>query len=424
MAMRRANRKACRLSLAVIAAALPALAVAPSHAAALPEIRTSLANPVPACVTPDRLMAFLKGRNSALPSRYKDIARHYKTFGEAWRVRWDYAFYQMAVETNFLSFRQPNGRMGDVDPAQNNFAGIGTTGGGVPGDAFPDVKTGVHAQIQHLVVYSGERLAAPIAPRTQLKQDDILKASLELNRPVRFNDLARRWAVDRNYDKSIEWVAGMYRSRYCTGRQAEAAPAPQPVAQPARMATAEPVSPAPKRASSSGHPAVRTIWTRDGGHAPSAKAQVPTTPTPGVEAVAVAAPASSVANGPSKLVLTAATAGEENSNTEADPAQAATSTAPASAFDPAKTPPAGLGAGALSCSISTASYGGTRSVLIKAPDGDNVRYTALSVIAGFERSMTDNFIKARAPKGAAIGEFDTREAALDMARTLCPSAGP
>ncbi len=128
----------------------------------------------------------------------------------------------MAIETNFLTYRAPNGRMGDVDPEQNNFAGIGTTGGGVPGNSFPDVKTGVHAQIQHLVVYSGERLAAPIAQRTQLKQDEILDEILELDRPVRFGDLARRWAVDPDYDKSIEWVADLYRKRYCDGRQAEA----------------------------------------------------------------------------------------------------------------------------------------------------------------------------------------------------------
>lgn len=412
MATRQASRGVRGRGLAVSAAALTMLAALPALAGTLPEIRTSAANPVPACVTPDRLMSFVKSRNGALSPRYKDIAKHYKTFGEAWRVRWDYAFYQMAVETNFLSYRQPNGRMGDVDPAQNNFAGIGTTGGGVPGDSFPDVKTGVHAQIQHLVVYSGERLAAPIAPRTQLKQDVILKASLELNRPVRFNDLARRWAVDRNYDKSIEWVAGMYRSRFCTGRQAEAPAAPQPAAQqPRAISAAEPVPPAPKQITAASHPAVRTIWSREGGGTGTASnvkaaaapslADTPAAPPPTTE---------SIPREQSNLVLTAGSAAE------------AATAAPPAGFDPARTPPAGLGAGALSCSISAASYGGTRSVLIKSPDGDHVRYTALSVIAGFERSMTDNFIKARAPKGTAIGEFDTREAALDMAHTLCPSA--
>ena len=47
-------------------------------------------------------------------------------------------------ETGFLQFG------GDVSVEQFNFAGIGTTGGGVPGNSYPDVRTGVRAQIQHL----------------------------------------------------------------------------------------------------------------------------------------------------------------------------------------------------------------------------------------------------------------------------------
>ena len=82
-------------------------------------------------------------------------------------MRWDYAFFQMAVETNFLTYRKGNGRWGDVNPKQNNFAGLGTTGGGVPGDSYPDVDTGVLAQIQHLVVYSGERIDDPVGAAHQ-----------------------------------------------------------------------------------------------------------------------------------------------------------------------------------------------------------------------------------------------------------------
>ena len=108
-------------------------------------------------------MAFLRSRNPTIDARFEGIAEHYRKHGETWRVRWDYAFFQMAVETNFLSFKKGSGRGGDVTPRQNNFAGLGTTGGGVPGDSFPDVTTGVLAQIQHLVVYSGEAIADPAA---------------------------------------------------------------------------------------------------------------------------------------------------------------------------------------------------------------------------------------------------------------------
>ncbi len=156
---------------AVFAFCIP---IAPAAASA-PLIRTSAQNTVPRCVTPERLMAFLKTRNHNLDPRFANIAEWYKRHGEAWRVRWDYAFFQMAVETNFLSFKRGDGDWGDVRLRQNNFAGLGTTGGGVAGDSYPDVGTGVLAQIQHLVVYSGERIPAPVGARTKLKQDDIIE---------------------------------------------------------------------------------------------------------------------------------------------------------------------------------------------------------------------------------------------------------
>lgn len=185
------------------------------HAA--PPIRTSENNRVPSCVSPERLMAFLRDRNEGLEPRYGDIARWYKYYGEAWKVRWDYAFYQMVLETNYLKYRRGNGRRGDVHERQNNFAGIGATGGGVPGERFADIKTGVHAQIQHLVAYSGERVRDPVAKRTDENQDDIIAKSRRLGRPVTFGDLARRWAADRAYARSIDVVAKLFNDGYCKG---------------------------------------------------------------------------------------------------------------------------------------------------------------------------------------------------------------
>ena len=196
-----------------------------SVATAAPPIRFSASNPMPTCVTPERLMAFLKTHNRQLNPRFLDIAAWYQKHGEAWRVRWDYAFFQMAIETNFLTYRRPGGRPGDVAVRQNNFAGIGTTGGGVPGDSYPDVGTGVLAQIQHLVVYSGERVAQPVAPRTRLRQDDILAWTQPLSkkRPVTFQDLAGKWAADRRYGKSIDAIAARFRDSHCRGQQNVAA---------------------------------------------------------------------------------------------------------------------------------------------------------------------------------------------------------
>lgn len=245
----------------------------------LPEIRVSKANPVPACATPDRLMAFLKRRNATLSPRFSKIASFYKTHGERWGVRWDYAFFQMSIETNFLTYRAPNGRMGDVDPKQNNFAGIGTTGGGVPGDSFPDVSTGVLGQIQHLVAYSGEEVPNPVAQRTQLKQVHILEKSRELHRPVRFSDLAQRWAVDPKYGNSIEWVAQKFRAEFCPagggGKRQEVEVLPWQ-----RTSDAQPVSP-----QEAGSP-VRTVWRQD-----QAQASADAMPAPKRKTIATAASA-------------------------------------------------------------------------------------------------------------------------------------
>ncbi len=318
---------------AAVGAGVWTAATAMAAAAKTPEIRLGPNNRVPRCVTPARLMAFLKSRNPRPDPRYKDIAHWYKQWGEAWRVRWDYAFFQMAIETNFLTYRQPNGRMGDVDPRQHNFAGIGTTGGGVPGDSFPDVKTGVLAQIQHLVAYSGERLANPVAPRTQLKQDDIIEASLRLNRPVRFADLSRRWAVDPKYGATIAWVAEQFRAQQC---QNPDIPPPEEVAAPAKR---------------------------------------PQKPKPAVTALAPLAPR--VSNPPMS--------------------------------------------GA--CLIQTASYGGRTTLLIRHETPDRTELTALTVLDGFESSMAESYIRARAPGGRPIGTFHDQAAALVKARELCPPAG-
>jgi hypothetical protein len=375
-----------------LSAALVVASAATAEAA--PPIRTSAANRVPACVTPDRLMQFLRTRNASVDPRFKDIARQYQVHGEAWKVRWDYAFYQMAIETNFLTYRAPGGRMGDVNPKQNNFAGIGTTGGGVPGDSYPDVSTGVLAQIQHLVVYSGERVAQPVAPRTQLKQDVILNLSAPIaaSRAVTFQDLSGRWAVDKAYGRSIDWVADQFRTRFCSGREEEAA---QPGPPPGRQrradnadAAADPVKPA--------------------GAAPVAKLVEAAEPAPKGPPVAVArtravplAPVEPSADIAKRAVETARQVG--------GPVRSALG-----AVQP-KAAPRGE-----TCRVQAATYGGQRTLLIRAARPGEVELTALTVIEGFEASMAQSFIKARAAGGEVIGTFANRDEALARAEQICP----
>lgn len=450
-----------------------------AQAAKFPEIRLSQRNAVPACVTPDRLMAFLGQRNENLDPRFRSIAHYYKQHGEAWRVRWDYAFFQMAIETNFLTYRRPNGRMGDVDPRQNNFAGIGTTGGGVPGDSFPDVSTGVLGQIQHLVVYSGEMVDNPVASRTRLKQEHILALSRKLNRPVLWSDLARRWAVDPKYASSIEWVAGRYREQFC-GRNA-----PPPAADAERL---------PWQNSDAGgaEPAVRTaaiglpLRKTSSSETPTAAALTAPGPTaPVVEEgppVPLVQPAPKAAPSEGAPVVASANAGgggltsvfalfsppegflgalepEADSSGRSipqpviDQPTTAGATVPAMSPDgqtaasdpqtvaapsvggfviadagrgakPPFDPPSGLGVKPPGrCVIETASYGGETTVLVRTQSGVDTRYVALSVLDGFEDTMTRSFLSAQPGGGAPLGTYPSRDAALAEARTLCPQEG-
>ncbi len=63
-------------------------------------------------------------------------------------VRGEVVFAQSMLETGWLSYG------GDSEISQFNFAGLGTTGNGVKGNSFPDVRTGLRAQVQHLKAYA------------------------------------------------------------------------------------------------------------------------------------------------------------------------------------------------------------------------------------------------------------------------------
>ena len=65
-------------------------------------------------------------------------------------VRYDVAFALMMHETGFLNFG------GDVLPVQNNFSGLGATGGGAKGAEFEDMQTGIRGVVQHLKCYASD----------------------------------------------------------------------------------------------------------------------------------------------------------------------------------------------------------------------------------------------------------------------------
>lgn len=209
-----------------------------ADAAALPPIIATVDNAVPACVTPTRLMQFVTNRNALqqpprqIEPRFSKIASLYESTGKCVErppqrcigVRWDYAFFQMLIETNYLTFLRPNGIAASVTPGDNNFAGVGAAVAGRPGERFKDAGIGVLAHLQHVLMYSTMRIPEPVAKRTRQVQDDVQEIMRRLHRPVTFSDLAREWTgTDKNhYGLEMQRMAEKYAGRYC-GKDAPAA---------------------------------------------------------------------------------------------------------------------------------------------------------------------------------------------------------
>jgi N-acetylmuramoyl-L-alanine amidase/PKD repeat protein len=98
-------------------------------------------------VTVDQLVKIFVNRNSTKVEWARRIAPLYIKYGKLFNIRADIAWAMMCHETGFLEFT------GDVKPDQNNFVGMGATGGGVPGNSFATEELGVIAHYAHLAWY-------------------------------------------------------------------------------------------------------------------------------------------------------------------------------------------------------------------------------------------------------------------------------
>ena len=125
----------------------------------------------------------------------QQLVSYYYEEGAREGIRPDVAFAQALKETGFFRYG------GDVIPQQNNFCGLGTTGGGVKGAFFATAQLGVRAHIQHLLAYSSTREPSEpvIDPRYQLVRDSYGTRTLGT-----WEDLNGRWAVPGyTYGQSI-----------------------------------------------------------------------------------------------------------------------------------------------------------------------------------------------------------------------------
>ena len=383
----------------------------PAGAAPHPAIKTSDQNKVPACATPGRLIAFLQSRNSGLDERFVDIAGLYMRHGEALRIRWDYAFFQMLLETGNLSFQRGNGKPGDVKPKQNNFAGLGATGRGEPGESFADVSTGVKAHLQHLLMYSGEVVEDPVAERTRKVQEwGILNSwHKSLKAPVTFADLARKWAPGENsYARDIDAIATRFYGDYCN----------RPDPRPELLASAREGGLGAGDRGTAVTAGLADTKTPAPGASRVQADVAPLPPAHGSRSAAVSAPAKAAGLPPlTKNAGEGTSTPEQTDRPGAQSAVAASQTASIAPLAPSK--PAAPVKG-VKCRVWTASYGGQKAIIIRATADQFVNYTVLDVNEGAEKRETEAYIAAYARGGETIGTFPSQTQALDKAFELCP----
>lgn len=379
-------QKTAPLLSLVVAIAWIGLPLSPAHAVSLPGIKASQKNSVPGCVTPGRLMSYLEDNNSKLRPRFKSIAMYYMRHGEALGLRWDYAFFQMLVETGFLRFK------GDVNWKQNNFAGLGATGGGVRGEAFKSVESGVKAHLEHLSMYAGAYVPNPTAERTRKIQQWKVLAKWQRhfkNRAMTFKDMAGKWAPgSRGYPRDIEFVGERFFSGFCDK------PDPQP----------------------------ELVFAARGKTAKNKKTKL---------AKAVIKPAANSAAATKKKPDTAsrsnlgATASKSKMDSKRGDSKVPQQTASISgaANTTAKSVKSTTGktqATKATCRVWSASYGGTKAVIIKAVDNSVINYTVLKVNDGRVQPEAKAYIHAYAKGGSLLDQFANPDQALEKAFQLCP----
>ena len=124
--------------------------------------------------------------NPNLAVSAEEIVAYYYEEGVREGVRPDLAFAQALKETGFFRYG------GDVVPEQNNYCGLGTTGGGVRGLYFASPQIGVRAHIQHLLAYTSTR-----QPTTEIVDPrySIVRQRYGNNILSKWYDLNGRWAV-------------------------------------------------------------------------------------------------------------------------------------------------------------------------------------------------------------------------------------
>jgi N-acetylmuramoyl-L-alanine amidase/Mannosyl-glycoprotein endo-beta-N-acetylglucosaminidase len=137
-----------------------------------------------------QLQLFLRNNNENALVKFPDIPKLYREEASTEGVNYDIAFCQMCLETGFLRFG------GDVKPEQNNFAGLGSIGGGSEAASFESARIGVRAHIQHLKAY------ASLEPLVNEVVDPRFRFVTRGIAPL-IDQLSGRWSADLDYGVKI-----------------------------------------------------------------------------------------------------------------------------------------------------------------------------------------------------------------------------
>ena len=144
--------------------------------------------------TQDQMVNFINKRNPnpKLNCTVKQLVHLYYVEAGREGIRPDIALCQAIKETGTWGYG------GDVVPEQNNYCGLGTTGGGVKGAFFDTPQLGVRAHIQHLLSYASKR-----PPRVEVvdpRYDLIKKFRPQIfGKLTNWTQLNGVWAVPGNH---------------------------------------------------------------------------------------------------------------------------------------------------------------------------------------------------------------------------------
>jgi hypothetical protein len=155
------------------------------------------------------LVAFFRSKSGGKDGKFTvslgTLARYYIVYGDRFGIRADMAWAQMIHETGYGQYG------GDVLPAQNNMAGIGATGGGVPGNSWSTAELGVIAQYIHLAWYVyPEHVSDPYCVKTTQPATGPITVPGDPRHFVQTDGSPHKGNVFTVYDLGSKWAVSTY----------------------------------------------------------------------------------------------------------------------------------------------------------------------------------------------------------------------